>query len=504
MRAFVTAACLLASADAAFAPGWMDNFLETLLQPPKPPATSDNYYHDTERPRWGADFLEGYVPLPSPMSVPPEQPPPAPSASDYYDYLVAREGRSTASDTRYYDAPLMQAECERRWGRACYAWYHSALGAVSVPLWPDASGNGRALRPKDAASATSASRASGGLDLRAEARLSAAGPQPPAGLAWTTCAAVNEERACNETEPCVLWSFQGASLYRLRSQLVLRAGQTTLQVPGFEPAPGGAYAACASADPETGALQLALNAGPYSPFTSLAKATYTPAPEAGLVLGPVRAPLRFLEVVQLLAFLGGEELGVAAAQVLSGRGAAPASFLPPVPSRERPPASESSDYTGWGQGGHWNPSTPPPGARPGTPLLEQPPSPRARGFFQDYFEEWKAKSSDLDYQAYHFSSAAMTPPADPSSLTPPATAPSSLPPRVAAPSPSPPLFAAQCKELRGAAAKAYAFADPYANKSGALGASVMFHITSLMDELIFASAMLQCPDMDLWSATDVR
>jgi hypothetical protein len=44
---------------------------------------------------------------------------------------------------------------------------------------------------------------------------------------------------------------------------------------------------------------------------------------------------------------------------------------------------------------------------------------------------------------------------------------------------------------------ARAFADLYASNGGALGKAVGFHLRNLLDELIFAGAMLQCPPCDL-------
>ena len=479
-------------------------------------------------------------------------PPAARGASDYYDYLVRLA--SEAGDDYSYgsDNSVAQENCARVWGASCFAWYHGALGSVTPPAWLDGSGNGRTLRPVDADSATNVSRASGGASLREDARLAAGGKQPPLGLAWTTCALVREETPC---ENCTLWTFQGTSLFRVSSHIVLRAGEAETLVP-FN---AQDYAVCAAFNFATGELLLALNAGTYNMWTSLTSARYASSASSSLQLGPAHTTLTFLEVLQLSEFLDSGRLG-AATSALRGRSSAtppptspstpPPTFpsTPPATPPATPPTTTPTTPTAT------TPATPPatppptptatppttptattPATTPATPPTAPTASPPGQEYTWDLSDYWK------DYSDYWKTLEPFRPPPqrdaskDPAVSAPPATPPATPPlnqdysdwwtqdfsdywkrlggtppppqhdasedPAVSPPpypslltSPPPLADELECAAIRAAAQLLAAVNDlPQANVIRGVAVSVSYHMAALLDELIFASAILGCP-----------
>ena len=293
---------------------------------------------------WVSSVLEGLQRVGvTPRAVPPAPDAPAPSASDYYDYLVRRAGEVASSEEQSSDwLAGGQAICERRWEAPCYGWYRRAAGAVTPPIWPDVSGNNRTLRPEQTSAKGNVSRASGGMSLKGEATVVSSLNLGTSQHPWTTCITAKDEAPCEGGQPCILWTFNGAGLLRLGSQLVLRAGGASVEFEGL-PA-GSVYAACVSASPVEGTLLLGLNAGTASPMTGLVSANYVAPPQAqGLRLGPTQVETTFYEVVQLSKFLEGALLGRVAAELMSHWAKAPPS--PAAPGAPAPPPGPPWDYT---------------------------------------------------------------------------------------------------------------------------------------------------------------
>jgi hypothetical protein len=152
----------------------------------------------------------------------------------------------------------------------------------------------------------------------------------------------------------VLWTFQGASLYHLPSRFVVSVGDNVALSLEFAPVLGEAYAVCVAADPVTGAVQLAAHTGPRNLLSGQAEATYAPVEQAGLMLGP--SPSKFLEVVQLSAFLRDGDLQDATSKIISRWAGAPQAavqaFFPPQqapshagsPPETNPPSNYHAEF----------------------------------------------------------------------------------------------------------------------------------------------------------------